>query len=89
MVGKYIYANKFTSSSIFKINIESGEVVKEYDMTLLKKKQEEYVRDNYTFSSWYDWNNNVLNGIAYRKETNTFFLGGKNWNYLFEIELKD
>jgi glutamine cyclotransferase len=33
----------------------------------------------------YDLSNNVLNGIAYREETNTFFVGGKRWGFMFEI----
>ncbi len=35
----------------------------------------------------WDSMNNVMNGIAYRKSTNTFFVTGKNWNYIFEVQL--
>lgn len=31
----------------------------------------------------------VANGIAYRKSTNTYFLTGKNWDSMFEVELQD
>ena len=31
---------------------------------------------------------NVLNGIAYHKERNTFFVTGKNWSKLFEVTLE-
>ena len=31
--------------------------------------------------------NDVLNGIAYDKETNRLFVTGKNWQKLYEIEL--
>lgn len=31
--------------------------------------------------------NHVFNGIAYRAETDTFFVTGKNWNVVFEVKL--
>jgi len=37
----------------------------------------------------YDWTNAVLNGIAYRESTDTFFLTGKMWDYFFEVKLFD
>lgn len=30
---------------------------------------------------------NVLNGIAYHKERQTFFVTGKNWDKLFEVKI--
>ncbi|MBN09829.1 MAG: hypothetical protein CMC79_05635 [Flavobacteriaceae bacterium] len=30
---------------------------------------------------------NVFNGIAYNNERNTFFVTGKNWSKLFEVEI--
>jgi len=37
---------------------------------------------------WNDFEerNNVLNGIAYRKETDTFLVTGKMWHNLTEIK---
>jgi len=29
----------------------------------------------------------VLNGIAYNKKSKTFFITGKNWNKLFELNI--
>lgn len=34
-------------------------------------------------------NAEVLNGIAYRKSTNTFFVTGKNWDKMFEIKISE
>lgn len=31
----------------------------------------------------YDVANNVLNGIAYHAVSNTFFVTGKNWHYIY------
>ena len=35
----------------------------------------------------YDWGNNVLNGIAFDKSTNTFLVTGKEWEKIYRIEL--
>ena len=35
----------------------------------------------------YDWDDNVLNGIAYLKDRDTFFVTGKRWDFIFEIGL--
>jgi glutamine cyclotransferase len=45
--------------------------------------------DHNTQNKVKDWDtmNNVMNGIAYRKSSNTFFVTGKNWNYIFEVKL--
>lgn len=42
---------------------------------------------NGTKLSYYDKQNNVMNGIAYRKETDTFFFTGKNWDKITELSL--
>jgi len=54
----------------------------------LKKMQKEYmvsIKDN----GYYDWHNNVLNGIAYNKERGTFFVTGKRWDLIFEVTLEE
>jgi glutamine cyclotransferase len=35
---------------------------------------------------YYDWHNNVLNGIAYNKEKGTFLVTGKMWDLAFEVK---
>ena len=37
----------------------------------------------------YDFSNNVLNGIAYNPVSKTFFLTGKRWDFMFEVQLYD
>ena len=78
-----IYANwwrtdKPVKSVIVVINPENGVVeaivnLKELRDTILKTQQ---LQDD-----------DVLNGIAYNAETNRFFVTGKNWSKLFEIEI--
>jgi len=35
---------------------------------------------------YFDTMNNIMNGIAYRKETNSYLISGKMWNYIFEVQ---
>jgi glutamine cyclotransferase len=37
-------------------------------------------------STW-DFSNNVLNGIAFDKETGDFFITGKRWSLLFKVKI--
>ena len=72
-----IYANtyQFEKDVVLIINPKSGHVEGVIDFSGLKKmvKQIESL--------------NVLNGIAFNLTTNTFFVTGKNWNKIFEVEI--
>ena len=35
----------------------------------------------------YKWHLNVLNGIAYHEPTDTFVIGGKDWDLIFFVKL--
>ena len=35
----------------------------------------------------YDWNNAVLNGIAYHEPSDTFVIAGKDWDLIFYVKL--
>jgi len=43
--------------------------------------------DVYKHFSTYDWGNNVLNGVAYLKEDDSFLITGKMWNHVYKIEV--
>jgi glutamine cyclotransferase len=81
----YIYANKFTTNYIYKIEKSTGKVLNGWNMYNLWLTQ--YYALTYTQRRYYDWSNNVLNGIAYRKESNTFMLTGKMWDFVFDVAL--
>ncbi|TNV76972.1 hypothetical protein FGO68_gene15201 [Halteria grandinella] len=88
LVGDYIYANAYTTNDIYKFSKIDGTLVKIYnfaDLANLQKKEVQSLGQSYS----YDWGNNVLNGIAYRQETNTFLLTGKKWDFMFEVALTD
>ncbi len=84
-VNDHIYANVLPQNIIIKIDKTTGLVEKVWSLEDLYKMQVEYNKAN-RVTHW-DSMNNVFNGIAYRKSTNTFFVTGKNWNYMFEIQL--
>lgn len=71
----WIWANVYGSEQIVRIDPASGEVTAIVDASgLLGPEEREGV--------------DVLNGIAYRPETETFFLTGKLWPKLFEVRFE-
>ncbi len=72
-----IYANIYERNGIAIINPTNGEVEAVINCNSLRKKVTQHPQLN------------VLNGIAYNKNTNTLFVTGKNWDKLFEIKIKN
>ena len=72
-----IYANtyQFEKDIVLIINPLSGMVEGVVDFSGLKDKVEQIKSLN------------VFNGIAYNKKSKTFFVTGKNWSKLFEVEI--
>jgi glutamine cyclotransferase len=70
-----VYANVWYSDYIFRIDPHSGRVTQVIDCSSLSEKASGGIDDN------------VLNGIAYDSSTDRFFLTGKNWSLLFEVEI--
>lgn len=67
-----IYANVWQTDSIVRIEPRSGAVTARVDASALRGTVE-------------GSRAGVLNGIAYREETATFLLTGKNWPKIFEV----
>lgn len=84
LVGDYIYGNVLPLSVIIKINKSTGLIEKVYDFKKLYDMQMSFVGQNKL--SW-DSSNNVMNGIAFRRSTNTFLITGKEYNFIFEVKL--
>lgn len=74
-----IYANKWQQNSIVIIDAKTGKVEGVANLSGLKKEVEKDQR--------LTDQDEVLNGIAYDKETGRIFVTGKHWGKLFEIEL--
>jgi glutaminyl-peptide cyclotransferase len=74
-VGDYIYANIWKTDYIIKINKKNGVIVGLIDASsLLTEDERSKLGDQ-----------QVLNGIAYNADTDTFLITGKNWPKMFEV----
>ncbi|MFL5738953.1 MAG: glutaminyl-peptide cyclotransferase [Flavisolibacter sp.] len=73
-VNGFIYANQWQYNYILKIDPSSGQVVGKMDLTDLINRTPGTNSDN------------VLNGIAYNHDTKKFYVTGKNWPKMYEIQ---
>jgi glutamine cyclotransferase len=77
-VAGFIYANIYQMNKIIKINPNNGDIVGILDLSLVVNQLlAEYP------------NIAELNGIAYRDSTDTFFITGKLWPYIYEMKVED
>ncbi|HET9057021.1 MAG TPA: glutaminyl-peptide cyclotransferase [Chitinophagaceae bacterium] len=72
----YIYSNVWQTNYILKINPDTGLVVAKADVT----QQIQAV-----LPTGFDLEMDVLNGIAYDKDTKKIYITGKNWPKLLEV----
>jgi glutamine cyclotransferase len=79
-VNGHIWANRLQSDIIYKIEPESGRVAAKVDFSQLKQQGGFSVENPM---------NEVLNGIAYDSTSNRFFITGKYWPKLFEVEIAE
>lgn len=77
-----IYANVFQLDTLVEINMD-GTVAQKYDLSELLRTEKEYLKEHGLRWSSYDNANNVLNGIAYHEWSDTFFVTGKNWHFIY------
>lgn len=77
-VSGYIYANIYQTNQIIKINPANGEIIGILDLSQLVNQL-----------SIENPNIAELNGIAYRASTDTFFITGKLWTYIYELKLQN
>lgn len=75
-VDGYIWANIYLTDSIVKIDPNSGKIVGYVECAPLRQ----HLKDNPEAEAF--------NGIAYNPTNGHFYVTGKNWNRLFEIEIK-
>ena len=79
-----LYANVFLQDYIALLDFDSQKAVKTYYMTDLIQKANIELKKMHNRYLAYD---EVLNGIAYNPDTDTFYVTGKNWPLIFEIRL--
>ena len=70
-----IWANIYLTDAIVEIDPKTGEVLGYVDMPLLRER----LKDNPEAEAF--------NGVAYNPETRHFYVTGKDWNRLFEVEI--
>ncbi len=77
-INGYVYANRWYTNEILKIDTASGHAVGIMNFTgLLKQYDPNTIVDDGA----------VLNGIAYDSAANKLYITGKNWPKLFEIKM--
>lgn len=75
-VGDVIYANLWQTDFIVQIDKFNGEVLAVIDAADLLTAEERATLGSGA----------VLNGIAYNPESDTFFITGKDWSWMFEVQ---
>lgn len=73
----FIYANIWPTDCVAKIDLLTGSVKAWINLSGLYP---ENLRPHWTA---------ILNGIAYHKDKNNFFVTGKYWPYIYELELQE
>jgi glutamine cyclotransferase len=71
----FVYANQYTYPYVLKIDPSNGEVVAKYDLSRLW----EQCRQRY-------FNTEVPNGIAYDRAQKKWYVTGKNWPLLYQVQ---
>ena len=74
-INGFIYANQWQYNYILKIDPAKGEVVAKMDLSPIVQQEK---AQNPTAD--------VLNGIAYNPETKKFYVTGKNWSKIYELQ---
>jgi glutamine cyclotransferase len=74
-VDGYVYANQWQYNYIVKIDPSNGNVVAKYDLSGINDSVKRL-----------DPNAEFLNGIAYNHATRKFYITGKHWPQMFEIQ---
>ena len=79
-INGYVYANRWVTNEIEKIDTSNGHVVGRMDLTGLLHQY----APNAEFNDM-----SVLNGIAYDSTTKKLYITGKDWPKMFEIKLNN
>lgn len=74
-VDGYVYANQWQYNYIVKIDPSNGNVVAKYDLSDINERIKRINPDA-----------DFLNGIAYNHATRKFYVTGKNWPQMFEVQ---
>lgn len=85
-VGDYVYANLWRTNFIAQIDKTNGMIVNLIDLTGLLPEEEQIIETTVAEDgSAVVRRADVLNGIAYNPESDTFYVTGKDWPKLYEV----
>ena len=73
-----LYSNVYTTDTILMINPKTGAVLQRIDMKNLWPKANRPLE--------FDYQNNVLNGIAWDEKGKRLFVTGKKWPHLYQVQ---
>lgn len=73
----YLYANRWMTNEVLKIDLSTGEVEGKLDLTELARQANQK-----------NPSADVLNGIAYEKKSGLLLVTGKYWPFLFALRLE-
>lgn len=76
-VDGYLYANRWLTPYILKIDLKTGKVVGRIDLSQIESE----ISGKYEFA-------HEMNGIAYHTASGTFYVTGKKWPLIYEIKLQ-
>lgn len=79
LINGYVFANRWLTNEIVKIDTANGHVIGKMNLTGLLKQYDPSAQVN---------GDAVLNGIAYDSTTKRLFITGKDWPKLFEMQLQ-
>jgi glutamine cyclotransferase len=79
-----VYANVFPTSKLLRIELATGCVTGQADLSFLSQSLSEKEKAQVGNDP-----ENVLNGIAYNPEQNIYYLAGKNWPKLFRAKIME
>ncbi|MEO8853668.1 MAG: glutaminyl-peptide cyclotransferase, partial [Ginsengibacter sp.] len=79
LINGYVYANRWLTNTIVKIDTSNGYVVGQMNLAGLLNQYDPTANVN---------SDAVLNGIAYDSTTKKLFITGKDWPKLFEMQLQ-
>ena len=79
LINGYVYANRWLTNNIVKIDTSNGYVVGEMNLSGLLNQYDPTATVN---------SDAVLNGIAYDSTTKKIYITGKDWPKLFEMQLQ-
>ena len=80
-----VMLNVLGKNLLYRVDVASGRVLKKYNLQELMNRQMRLVKQKKV--SNYDRANNVLNGIAYNSHRKSWFVTGKRWYQIYEIQL--